>query len=504
MALGTFSSRILGFVRDALMLALFDRGATDAFVVAFRLPNMFRRILGEGALSASFVPLFVEARRLDRDRGRFLAGGVYTVVLCVAALVSTLGFFFMPQIIDFLVDDPRGFGAIPGKIEQTVHLAQIMAFYLILVTTYAFFTSMANTLGYFFWPAVGPTLFNLGLIIAMVLPQRWFSVEGESLAWGVMGGGVLQLATVLYILIRSGELPKLGWRWTKSVRRVFLHTAPGLVGLGVFQLMTIVNTMFAARLGEGAQSFIYAADRILELPQSMVAVSLGAALLPRYSELEASGNRVGFLKETEGSIQALLHLMVPASLGMWFLAEPITQVLFMRGQFSGANAAATAEVVQVYAALLLSTSLSRILAPAFYALKNTWLPAAVAVAVLLVHIGIGHYLVDALGLKGLAMATALSSALNLLLLLVFFHILIGQIPYTNLFKYLVRHLPGFIVVALLCGWGYPFILSKMNLWTSESVARGLTLGIVVFSCGYFYILGPYFRRKRRLKQRAKL
>lgn len=497
MALGTFSSRILGFVRDALMLALFDRGLTDAFVVAFRLPNMFRRILGEGALSVSFIPLFVEVRRKSDDEGRTISGGVYTIVVTVASVISSLMLVFMPQIIDFLVDDPRGFGAIPGKVELTIHLARIMCFYLTLVTSFAFLTAIANTLGHFFWPAVGPTLFNLGLIVFMVMPREWFEVDGAGLAWGVLGGGILQLSTVTYILVKEGQWPRLGFRWSPGIQKVFLNTMPGLIGLGVFQLMTIVNTKFAARLGEGAQSFIYAADRILELPQSMVAVSLGAALLPRYSELDASGDRDGFLKETLKSLRALLFLMVPASIGMFILSQPITEVLFMRGEFSAEDAAQTASVLQIYAFLLLTTSMSRVLAPAFYARKNTWLPAAVAGIVLGVHIVVGGLLVDIYGLRGLASATAFASFLNFLLTVVAFQFLIGPLPYRDLFVYLAKQLPGFVIVGVVTYFGYPFLnQSLLQIHLPVSMARSVSLSLVLVGCAYFYLIRPYFKRRR--------
>lgn len=147
MAMGTFSSRILGYVRDALMFALFPRSVTDAFVVAFRLPNMFRRLLGEGSLSVSFIPIFVEARAKSHQDGQRLADAIFTIVLSASVVISVACFVFMDPIIRFLVDNPEGFAAVPGKVEQTIYLARIMIFYLVMVTTYAFHMAIANKIG---------------------------------------------------------------------------------------------------------------------------------------------------------------------------------------------------------------------------------------------------------------------------------------------------------------------------------------------------------------------
>ncbi len=328
----------------------------------------------------------------------------------------------------FLVDDPRGFGANPQKVVQTIYLARIMIFYLILVSTYAFHTAIANTLGHFFVPAIGPTLFNVGLIIFTVFNFELGAYAGSSQAWGVIFGGILQAGTVVWLLIRLGMLPRLTIRWGGAdVKRVFLNMVPGLFGLGVYQVMMIVNTIFAARLPEGAQTYIYTADRILELPQSMIAVSLGAALLPRFSDLNTAADRKGFLVEANQAVRMLLYLTLPAAVGMYVLALPLTEVLFQTGAFTMQDAANTAQIVEIYSVLMLFSSLGRVTSPAFYAMKNTWLPAAVAFVVLLLHIAVAPYLVDHFGLLGLAAATSVSSILNIIILQVFFHYWIGRL-----------------------------------------------------------------------------
>jgi putative peptidoglycan lipid II flippase len=458
MALGTFSSRILGFIRDRVMFQLFPTAVMDAFVVAFRLPNIFRRLLGEGSLSVSFIPVYVSARTDSAERAKHVADAVFTIVLSASIFISVSCFVFMEPIIRFLVDDPTGFASTPGKVEQTIYLARIMIFYLILVSTYAFHTAIANTLGHFFLPAVGPTLFNVGLILFTILPIELGPFAGSSPSWGVIVGGFFQAGVVFWLLVKTGFLPRLTWNWSgPDVRMVFLNMVPGLFGLGVYQIMMLVNTKFAASLPEGTQSYIYLADRVLELPQSLIAVSLGAALLPRFSDLHSSGEKSKFLNEANQAVRLLLYLTLPAAVGMWVLALPLTEVLFMGGSFGPEDAAKTAGVVEIYAALMLFSSLSRVTSPAFFALKNTWLPATIAFFVLIVHILVTPYFVKHYGLTGLATATTASSILNIVVLQIFFYFWIGPLGYKSILFSSLRVVPALVLMGSFCRYTYPLI-----------------------------------------------
>ncbi|MGZ3723202.1 MAG: murein biosynthesis integral membrane protein MurJ [Bdellovibrionales bacterium] len=490
MAIGTFSSRILGFLRDAVMFALFPRTVTDAWSVAFRLPNVFRRLMGEGSLAVSFIPIYQEARTHSEERARQLSNAVFTIVFAIAMVISVTCFVYMEQILWMWVGDPRGFAAVPGKVETTIYLARIMIFYLLLVSTYAFHMAVANSHGYFFIPAIGPTLFNFGLILFTVTRWEIGGVAGSTQSWGVIFGGVLQMGVVMWLLIRQGILPRLTLKLgVHGVGRVFANLGPGLFGIGVFQVMTIVNTKFAARLSEGSQSYIYLADRILEMPQSLIAVSLGAALLPRFSELHSRGETESFLQEANHAVRLLLYLSLPSAIGMYFLSIPITQVLFQHGAFSAADTQGTAQVVEIYSVLLLFSSLSRVTAPAFYAIKNTWLPACVALFVLIVHISIGPWLVEHYQLPGLARATSASAILNIVILQFFFYFWIGPLGYGSIFRSILRLIPALAVLALVCVYAWPitsqYLLSIMPQTPARSIA--LTLVISVGAAMYFYV-----------------
>jgi putative peptidoglycan lipid II flippase len=494
MAVGTFSSRILGFIRDAVMFHLFPKAVTDAFVVAFKLPNLFRRLLGEGSLSASFIPVYADSRLKSAERAKQVSNAVFTILLALSIVISVACFVFMEQIVNFLVNDPRGYGSIPGKVEQTVYLARIMIFYLVLVSTYAFHMAIANTLGHFFVPAVGPTLFNFGLIIFTLFQFEIGAYPGSSQAWGVIFGGVLQVAVVAWLLIKIGFFPRLTFKWGgPEVRQVFLNMVPGLFGLGVYQVMMIVNIKFAARLSEGVQSYIYAADRILELPQSLIAVSLGAALLPRFSDLHASGERDKFLAEANQAVRMLLFLSLPAAVGMWILSLPITEVLFMRGKFGPEDAMQTAQIVQIYAVLMLFSSLARVTSPAFYALKNTWLPAVVAAVVLVLHIFVGGYMV----------ATSASSILNIVILQICFRFMIGPLGYGSIFVSVLRMVPALAALGAFGYYVYPVLFEFMGrtpalfLVILAGMALYFGVGILTGSEAAVKVTGVLSRRLKR-------
>lgn len=478
MSAGTLLSRILGFVRDAVLVGLFDRTLTDAFVVGFRLPNLFRRLFGEGALSVSFIPIYLESLKKDPRQAALLSSTVFSVLMALTTVIFVGGVIYMPEIMNLWVADPTGYAAVPGKMELTIQLSRIMLGYLVLVTSYAFCMAVANSLGYFFWPALAPAVFNLAVIIFSFLPA--FQFHGDQLAWGVIVGGVAQLLTVFVLLVKVGAVPLMRW----SVRsplftKVLRNMAPGILGLGVFQVMTLVNTSFAARLKEGAQSYIYCADRILELPQSLIAISLGAALLPRFSNYLTDDRMDLLLAEAHRALRALLFLALPSAVGMYFLSAAITDLLFGRGSFDAHDIEMTAQVVAVYALLLLASSVAKVLSPGFYAMKNTWLPAVVAVICLGIHVVLGSYLVNEFELVGLAFATTVSSLINMTLLNFFFRKWLGPLGWPKLMWEMRRWILGLLWIGLVCVYLQPLLVD----FTGVSLATIVTIGLAVI--GYF-------------------
>lgn len=500
MSAGTMLSRILGFVRDAVLFGLFERTLTDAFVVGFRLPNLFRRLLGEGALSVSFIPIYLESLKKDPLKAQELASTVFSVLLGLTSILFVGGVIYMPEIMNLWVDNPEGYAAVTGKMDLTIQLSRIMLGYLVLVTSYAFCMSVANSLGHFFWPALAPALFNLGVIVFSFLPG--FQFHGDQLAWGVIAGGVLQLGVVLRLLYKVNAFPKIRFDFSNTLfHRVLQKMLPGILGLGVFQVMTLVNTTFAARLKEGAQSYIYGADRILELPQSLIAISLGAALLPRFSNYLSDDRLDLLLLEAHKAMRALLFLALPSAVGMYFMSEAITDLLFGRGSFNEYDIQMTGQVVAIYAILLLATSVAKVLSPGFYAMGDTKSPAIFAVICLLVHVALGHFLVNEYGLSGLAFATTVSSILNMSLLNFFFRRNLGSIGWGRVIWESRRWIPGLVVIAILSVY--------LNPALSELIGRSLSSVVVIALSGFLYFtLAGFFRAPevefvvKRLKRKS--
>ncbi len=485
MSMGTMVSRVLGFIRDLALAALFSRTITDAFVVAFRMPNLFRRLLGEGSLSVSFIPIYVETREKQGPaQADLLASFIWKVLLLFASTLSVLGIVFMEPIIKIVVSG-GGYLSISGKLETTVLMARVMFSYLFLVTNYGFLMAICQSSRKFFVSALAPALFNLTLIIFMFLPSTWFGFTGANLSWGVLVGGLMQLLVVVAQLYALKLLPKLRWRgWSPGATKVFINMIPGVIGLGVLQIMALINVNFASRLSEGSHSFIYFADRILELPQSLIAISMGAALLPALSSLCAKGQQKEATSELFRHIKLILFLSVPSAVGMYALGLPIVETLFKRGAFSYEDAVVTAQVVQIYSLLLVVSSFIKVFVTGFYAKKNTWYPASVAVLTLLIHVVLAHNLTNIYGLKGLVSATVVSASFNLCLLLVGFYFLVDKFSWLKVLFLPLQFVPASLVMGIFSYACYGFIIETFDP-TPIFKAGGLMLTIIVSMLVYF-------------------
>lgn len=455
MAMGTFSSRLLGLLRDAILGAFFSRTVTDAWLVAFRIPNMLRRLFGEGALSVSFIPIFIElmTNPKSKEEGRDfkLACGVFSLLSLILLVLTALGIIFSEQIVHFIAGE-EAYLAIPGKFELTVQMAKIMFAFCFFICIYAYFMAILNAYKKFALAAFAPVLFNVSMIISTLLPAFMpLQFSDLSLAWGVTIGGFLQMIILVPELIKLKCLPKFSLNiFDPNVLKVFRNMIPGLLGLGVMQIGLIINTRFASSLEEGANSWIYWSDRVLELPLSLFAVSLGTALLPTLATHWSKNEKQEMIETANKYLRMIFYVSVPCALGVWFLARPITEVLFMRGKFTTYDVMNTSNILMIYSFGILSFGGIRVIAPSFYAIKNTLYPAVVSAVCLIVHFFTAQYLMELYGIKGLATSSMISSGLNLLLLLIGFRILIGPLMInkliTSLFKFSVA---GAIMVAVI-------------------------------------------------------
>lgn len=483
MASGTLTSRILGLFRDIALGALFDRTVTDAWTAAFRIPNLFRRLLGEGSLSVSFIPVFMEAQTADPRgiKARNLVNAVYSLLLIVILALTLLGLIFIEPLFKVLLSE--SYAQSLERWELTVRMGRIMFGFSFFVTLYAFYMGLLNALGSFGLPALAPALLNVSMLIFTFLPQDWFPGRGDGLAWGVLIGGILQAGLLWFVLLQRNYLPRFqAQMWTPQTKEVFRRLVPGLMGLGLLQISTLVNLYFASDLPAGSISYIYWADRLLEFPLSLIAVSLGAALLPTLSEHAALGDWKRFRETAEESFLMSLYLAVPAALGLFFLAEPIIQVLFYRGQFDVRDLMQTAAVLKVYALSLLVLAAIRVMVPLYYARKETTYPMVLSVVSVLVHVLLAGVFIRQWGLRGLVASSLFAAFLNFMMLF------IGLVRWDMMFdRRRLMVSVGKMAVSALGLWGVLKMHSTLEVYLPGPSGVSLFMTIVVSVIVYFGI-----------------
>lgn len=486
MAAGTFSSRILGLVREMAFAAFFDRTVTDAWTAAFRLPNLFRRLLGEGSLAVSFQPILIQAQIEDEKnrkknqegRAQALMDSMHSLLFVALTVLTVAGILFSEPILKLILDE--AYTQNLQSLMLTVRLAQIMFGFLYFICLFAYYMAILNSVGSFGWPAAAPVLFNVSLIISTLVPAGWLEIPGDALAWGVLIGGFLQMAVLLYPLEQKKLIP--GFKWNPKnpdVLKVLKNMLPGLFGLGLMQVTLLINTHFASSLGRGAISYIYWADRLLELPLSLISVSLGTALLPALSEYWLRGEKTKTAEVSERYLSLNFFVGAIASVGLYVLALPIIKILFERGHFSHEDSVAVASVLQVYSLTLIPVSAIRVLAPAYYAVKNTWFPAVCSSLALVVHIIIAPVLMNEYGLRGLNFSSFVSASVNIFFLVCFFGYFISNFPWKVFLVKIFKTLIASAVMIFICQYVLKQFSNPGNLWgwiLLFLVASGLGIG----------------------------
>jgi putative peptidoglycan lipid II flippase len=487
MAFGTMASRVLGLMRDQLFAAMFTSTVRDAWAAAFRLPNMFRRLLGEGSMSVSFIPIFVQTEQDDPSgvRAKNLVNSFYTLLLIVLATLTAIGTLW-PEVFLRVMLDPA-YSNVAGKFELTVRMARIMFSFIFFMSTYAYFMAILNALGKYGLAAMAPTFFNIAMIISNFIPQTKLESPGDAIAIGVVVGGALQAGILIPTMWKLGFLPKISFDFSnKDVLRILRNMVPGMLGLGLLQITTIVNLRFASSLGEGPITYIWLADRLLELPLALVSVSLGTALLPTLSGMWARREKEKMTNTANYYLRLNLFIAVPAAIGLFVLGGPIVEVLFQRGKFVTQDAAMTASVVRVYAFILMSTSCVRLLIPSFYAMKNTWLPACTSCICLVVHLFLAPFLMHQWGLQGLVSSSFVTGSLNLTLLFIAYHLLIGKFHISrvaaSLSKFCVAGVALYFVLQI-----YPVLLEALGGEGFFSKLISLCVTVVLGAAVYFGI-----------------
>jgi putative peptidoglycan lipid II flippase len=407
----TFISRVLGYVRDFFIARLFGASvATDAFFVAFKIPNLLRRLFAEGAFSQAFVPILAEHKNRNPSEVRDLIDRVATLLAIALVIAAALGVAAAPLIV--YVTAP-GFAAEPEKFALTVQLLRITFPYIIFISLVSLAAGILNTWSRFTIPALTPALLNVAFIVGAVFFAEHFDPPVLVLAWAVFAGGLLQLGLQIPVLARLGLLPR--WRLDfrhPGVRRLLLLLVPAAFGVSVSQVSQLVNQVFASFLVTGSVSWLYYADRLMEFPAGMLGVAVGTILLPSLSRYHAGGAQEEYSRLLDWGLRVTLVLALPAAAALAVLAIPLIATLFHYGRFSAEDAWMTRQALVAYSVGLVGMILVKILAPGFYARQNVVTPVKIGIVTLVATQAMNLALVAPLKHAGLALAIGLGACLN--------------------------------------------------------------------------------------------
>jgi putative peptidoglycan lipid II flippase len=491
----TMVSRVLGFVRDTIVARIFGAGmATDAFFIAFKLPNLLRRIFAEGAFSQAFVPILAEYKSQQGEEATrtFIAyvAGLLTLAL---SIVTVAGMLAAPWVIWATAP---GFADTPEKFALTTDLLRVTFPYILLISLSSFVGAVLNTYNRFSVPAFTPTLLNIAMIVFALFLTPYFDPPVMALGWAVLAGGLAQLLYQLPHLKKIGMLvlPRLGFRDTGAVR-VMKQMLPAILGVSVSQISLIINTIFASFLVAGSVSWMYYADRLMELPSGVLGVALGTILLPTLAKTYANKDRHEYSRILDWGLRLCFVLVLPCALALAILAEPLTVALFQYGKFSAFDAAMTQRALIAYSIGLLGIILIKVLAPGFYAQQNIRTPVKIAVVTLIATQLFNLAFISHLQHAGLALAISLGACLNA-------GLLYWKLRAQNLFepqpgwgKFLFK----LVVAVLAMSAALLALMHFMPPWAEgQMLERFLRLGLLVLTGVVVYfgmLLGMGFRLK---------
>ena len=422
-SLWTLASRITGFARETLIASVFGANAlTDAFNVAFRIPNLFRRLFAEGAFAQAFVPVLAAARAEQGDAAtRLLIDKVASVLLLAVVTLSLLGVLAAPWLVWVMAS---GLKQSAQGLDTAISLTRLMFPYIAFMSMVALSAGILNTWRRFAVPAATPVLLNVCMISAAIWGAPFLATQGlepiYAMSAGVMLGGVLQLAVQLPALRRLGVLPRLGlsvhslqsaWQ-DAGTRRILSLMAPALLGVGVAQLSLIINTQIASHLTPGSVSWISYADRLMEFPIALLGVALGVVLMPQLSSAKASGDDYAYSSMLDWGLRLVVVLAWPCALALLVFAHPLVAVLYHYGAFTDRDVTQTALALMGYGVGVLGLVAIKVLAPGFYAKQDTRTPVKIAVVVLVFTQVMNFLLVPYLAHAALTLSIGLGALLN--------------------------------------------------------------------------------------------
>lgn len=417
MAIATFISRILGLVREQFIAYYFGAsGLTDAFLVAYRIPNLLRDLFAEGAFSSAFVPTFVDAHLKSKAQARQLLWSLFFLLVSVSTLISGFTIYFSPELINLFAPN---FHLDSEKYELTVLLTRIMAPFLCLISVAALFMGVLNSLKVFFIPSLAPAFFNIAMIVSMLIFPPFLIQKGMqpilSLAFGVLIGGFAQALVQFPLIIRKGFSPTTPKKiFSSETKKVLILLGPGLLGFAASQINLVVNTVLASTAAIGAVSWLSFSFRLFQLPVGILSVSIGNSNLVHFSRAWKAGEKNLAKELIESSYLLSFFLVIPAMVALVTCSDEMVNVIFERGKFTAKSTAMTAKALRFYALGLPMYSIYKIFVPTFYAIDRQKIPVLCSIFGILFNIIFCVLLTPHYGFEVLALGTTLSMLLNTL------------------------------------------------------------------------------------------
>lgn len=486
----TLVSRILGFVREMIFARVMGAGmAADVFALAFLIPNLFRRLFGEGAFSQGFVPLF--ARRLDGPGGmeeaKRFAEEVLAVFLPILIIITAVFMIAMPFFVGVIAagwsDDPEKFGL-------AVDLTRITFPYLIFISLVSLFSGILNSLTRFAAAAFAPALLNIALIAALLLVPEGGPITATAMAWAVIAGGLVQLALLVIATRRAGlTLKLLPPKMTPRVKELFILILPATLGAGGYYISQLFYAYFATSLPEGSLVYLSQADRLNQLPLALVGSALGTAILPAISRHIGAGEERQAANIQGRATELAMLLTIPAAVALSVAAEPIMTVLFQGGRFTEADAQVSALVLSIIVAGLPAYVMIKVLAPGFFGRKDMWTPLWVTVISLGIGVAANFVLVPVMGIAALAATTAGAAWINAIAL----YVILAHRGHFRFEGWLLSRLAKQIVAAAVMAGAIMLVQSALAGFFSGSAGQRLlgTVGLVA-SGGVAYFVIAWF------------
>lgn len=506
--ISTMLSRIFGLIRDIIVAAIFGAGwIYDAFLVAFRIPNLLRRIIGEGSLTVSFVPVFTEyLQKKSKDEALELANIAFTLLSIILVIISMLGVLFSPLIVAL---NAPGFIKTPDQFALAVFLNRLMFPYIFFMSLVALCMGILNSFKHFAAPALSPVILNISMILATLLLHDYFSQPIIALAVGVMIGGVLQLAMQWPFLVKFGV--KFKFRVNlhhPGIKQIAILLLPAILAAAVNTINVIIGQILASFLPKGSVSYLYYADRVMELPLGIFAIAIGTATLPSFSRHTAAGNMDELKSSISFALRLMLFVTMPAMVGLMALSLPIISVLFQRGAFDAKATILTGQALFYYALGLWAFSIARVIIPAFFSLQDSKWPLKAAVITLVVNLLASLVLMQFLKHNGIALANSLAAMVNVVILACVLKKKIGTFLgrdfYVSLFKIIIP------CIIMLCSI---FLVDYFMVWDANSnfissltyLLTAIGVGIFVFFACAYLLKSPEIKAlinilKRRLSR----